>query len=239
MNDEVNDFLAHYGVVGMKWGKRRSSPNSSGSGRSGGSSGGSGSGSSGGRQNGTTEQKPGMSRKKKIAIGVGIGLTVAVGAAVAISVLNNKRATDMAVSQLAANVSTLRGKSRFDMIANAAKMNKAENSPAVRQMAEKTARAVSEKAGQKVQQAIESSPAKRGLLDRAKEVAINKAKDMAYERAKEQAINKAKDYAIERAKTMLRPASSIPQKRVVFNPKTGLYEEVDETPENVNAQRTV
>lgn len=208
--DDVDDFLAHYGVKGMSWGKRKARDT----------------GGSGGGQNGTAKPKPGMSRKKKIAIGIGIGATVAIGAAVAISVMNNKKANDMAISQIAANVSTMRGKSRFDMIANAAKMDAAAN-PKVSKQAEKTAKAVAEKVAAKTKDAIEDSPAGQSMTSKLKEAAINKAKDMAYERAKEQAMDKAKEYAIERAKSMLRPASSVPQKSVVFNPKTGLYEEVE------------
>jgi hypothetical protein len=141
--------------------------------------------------------------------------------------MNNNKANSMAINQIAQNVSTMKGKSRFDMVANAAKMNAAQNPPAVKKQAEKMAKQVSEKAAKRASEAIEASPAKRGLATKVKEAAINKAKDMAYERAKEQAMDKVKEIAIEKAKSMLRPASSIPQKSVVFNPQTGLYEEHD------------
>jgi hypothetical protein len=55
----VDDFLAHYGILGMKWGKRRSKSSS---------------------------VKPKMSRGKKIAIGVGV--VVAVGSVVALAVIS-------------------------------------------------------------------------------------------------------------------------------------------------------
>lgn len=213
---EVDDFLAHYGVPGMRWGKRNARPDE----RSGGSN----------RRGGVEQPKPKMSRKKKIAIAVGIGATVAIGAAIAISVMNNKNANNMAISQIASNVSTMRGKSRFDMLANAAAMDKAHNSPAVKAQVEKTAKNVADKAGKRAAEAIAASPAKRSLTDKVKEAAINKAKDMAYERAKEQAMDKAKEFAINKAKSMLRPAASVPQKTVVFNPKTGLYEEQEGAP---------
>lgn len=63
MSEPVDDFLIHYGVKGMKWGKRRSSDDSS-------------------------EPKPKMSREKKIAIAVGAAATIAVGAAVVLGMQN-------------------------------------------------------------------------------------------------------------------------------------------------------
>jgi hypothetical protein len=65
--DEVDDFLAHYGVKGMKWGRRK-----------------------GGVDKSSSEPKPKMSREKKIAIAVGVGATVAVGAAIALSLMDKK-----------------------------------------------------------------------------------------------------------------------------------------------------
>jgi hypothetical protein len=65
--DEVDDFLAHYGVKGMRWGRRKSGVDTS-----------------------SSEPKPKMSREKKIAIAVGVGATVAVGAAIALSLMDKK-----------------------------------------------------------------------------------------------------------------------------------------------------
>lgn len=65
MSEPVDDFLMHYGVKGMKWGKRRSSDD-------------------------TSEPKPKMSREKKVAIAVGVAATVAVGAAIAFGVMDQK-----------------------------------------------------------------------------------------------------------------------------------------------------
>lgn len=66
MSEPVDDFLMHYGVKGMKWGKRQSSNDD------------------------TSEPKPKMSREKKIAIAVGVAATVAVGAAIAFGVMDQK-----------------------------------------------------------------------------------------------------------------------------------------------------
>jgi hypothetical protein len=259
---EVDDFLAHYGVPGMKWGKRRARSDDGGSGRS-------KSGSGGG---GAEEAKPKMSRNKKIAIAVGVGATVAIGAAIAISVMNNKKANNMAISQIAANVSTLRGKSKFDMIANAASQNSRQNASAPKQNSSAKGKAnlilnaaaanarenasapnktlkrkIQEKAFDKAKNVainkaqkmnydeakaiVNAPPKKGGLVDKAKDMAVNKAKDMLFDRAKEQAMDKAKEFAINKAKSMLTPAANIPQKAVVFNPKTGLYEEVEDAGE--------
>ena len=63
MSEHVDDFLEHYGIPGMKWGKKGSKPSKS-------------------------TSKPKMSRKKKVAIAVGVGAVVAIGAAVAIKSVN-------------------------------------------------------------------------------------------------------------------------------------------------------
>lgn len=65
MSEPVDDFLIHYGVKGMKWGKRQS-------------------GDSG-------EPKPKMSREKKIAIAVGAAATIAVGAAIVMGMKSDKK----------------------------------------------------------------------------------------------------------------------------------------------------
>lgn len=69
MDNNVDDFLAHFGVKGMKWGVKRSPAQLA--------------TSSGSRQNGSSGDaaappKQGMSRKKKLAIGAGIVGGVAV-----------------------------------------------------------------------------------------------------------------------------------------------------------------
>ena len=66
MSEPVDDFLMHYGVKGMKWGKHQS------------------------KGDDTSEPKPKMSREKKIAIAVGVAATVAVGAAIAFGVMDQK-----------------------------------------------------------------------------------------------------------------------------------------------------
>ncbi|QFG08684.1 hypothetical protein PBI_INGRID_9 [Arthrobacter phage Ingrid] len=65
MSEPVDDFLMHYGVKGMKWGKRRISDDSG-------------------------DPKPKMSREKKVAIAVGVAATVAVGAAIAFGIMDKK-----------------------------------------------------------------------------------------------------------------------------------------------------
>jgi hypothetical protein len=226
MDNEVDAFLAHHGVVGMKWGKHKAKSDSS----SGGSRGGS-----------ADAPKEKMSRNKKIAIGVGIGLTVAIGAAVAISVLNGKQ-MDLPIQNITSNASARRG--REALISKAAAMSKPELDASFMPKSKAAPPAKSEKIAGKaaqnaakqaakqaskqvVETAVANAPARRSLGDKVKEAAINKAKDMAYERAKEQAMDKAKELVMAKAKSMLTPASKIPeQPQVVFNPKTGLYEEV-------------
>jgi hypothetical protein len=102
MMDEVDDFFAHYGVKGMKWGKRNSK---------------------------TGEPKPKMSREKKLAITAGVGATVAVGAAVAFHLMGGSKpgtshALDIPVQTLSTNKTMLAGKS--NLIFNAASAAKAD-----------------------------------------------------------------------------------------------------------------
>lgn len=78
---DTDEFLAHFGVKGMKWGVRHvvganGRVTGSTAGRSsGGSSGGSGGGGD------STQRPSGLSRNQKIAIGVGVGAAIALGAA--------------------------------------------------------------------------------------------------------------------------------------------------------------
>jgi hypothetical protein len=96
MTVEVEDFLAHHGIAGMKWGKHkaRSDDRSSGTNPKGG----------GGADD---APKPKMSRNKKIAIAVGVGAVVAIGAAVAISAMNKNM--DFPIDSLVKHPSTSTG----------------------------------------------------------------------------------------------------------------------------------
>lgn len=260
MEQEVEDFLAHYGVPGMKWGKRRASSNDS-IGGSRPNSGGS-----------DAPLKPKMSREKKIAIAVGVGATIAIGAAITIAVLNNQKSMSLPIQSLSTNSSMLKGKSnlifsaaaanardnaslpksnsamkgRADLIFKAAAAN-ARDAEATPQKGIKTK--LQEKAFDKAKdvainkvkkmslsdaQALltTNSEPREGLLNKAKGAAMDKAKEIAINKAKDMLIEKAKEIAINKAKSMLNPASSIPtQPAVVFNPKTGLYEEVQAEPQ--------
>lgn len=102
MDDAVEDFLMHYGVKGMKWGKRQT----------------------------TGEPKPKMSREKKIAIAAGVGATVAVGAAIALSLMDKKvndgggfAFGELPVQTLTTNRTMMAGKA--NLIFNAAAMSAA------------------------------------------------------------------------------------------------------------------
>lgn len=98
MSEPVDDFLMHYGVKGMKWGKRRASDDSG-------------------------EPKPKMSREKKIAIAVGVGATVAIGAAIAYNILSDKpiavpnfpakKVADLPVQTLTTNKTMMAGKANL------------------------------------------------------------------------------------------------------------------------------
>ena len=186
MSEEVEDFLAHYGVRGMKWGKRKASYDD----------GSSGSGSSG-------EPKQRMSQKKKIAIAVGVTSTVAIGAAVAFTIINSNKnsSVNFPVHKLSTNKSMLAGKA--NLIFNAAAMNTpvppAPKKDLVEKVKEKafdtTKSAVINKA-QKVTyddfKAMRNPPpritpadkAKGVVTDKAAEIAIKKIRDVANEKAK-------------------------------------------------------
>lgn len=117
MSEPVDDFLMHYGVKGMKWGKRQSSDESS-------------------------EPKPKMSREKKIAIAVGVAATVAVGAAIAFGVMDQKANGgagfsfgEMPVQTLTTNKTMMAGKA--NLIFSAAAMQQPVPPAPKRSMVEK------------------------------------------------------------------------------------------------------
>lgn len=83
---DVDDFLEHVGVRGMKWGKRRSRSD----------------------RNVESNPKPKMSRQKKMAIAAGVGAAaVAVGLSVTLKVVN-KNAT-LPISEIMDRPSVKRG----------------------------------------------------------------------------------------------------------------------------------
>ena len=141
---EEGETLAHFGVKGMKWGKRKargSRPASSGRPRMGNRSVNPGATKSG---DGKSEKAP-MSRKKKIAIGVGIGVGAAaltVGGIYAARALNKSGGI---------NLSDIKSRSTFAVNASKSFMNdsatKAKNqATSVSMLAEAAARSGSNKA---------------------------------------------------------------------------------------------
>jgi hypothetical protein len=216
VSEEVDNFLEHFGVVGMKWGKHKAQSDDRSSQGSGGAD--------------LPRQK--MSRNKKIAIAVGVGATVAIGAAIAISILNSKnQQMELPVHMLHTNKTMLKGKANLIFKAAAMPHQAPAVAPVANKVAEKVTRASKKAAAAAVAAEV---PGKPKLLDKVKDKALAKAKDMAFEKAKEQAIEKAKGIALDKAKSMLpmnRPVAEIPAKVVVFNPKTGLYEEHDAQPD--------
>ncbi|AXH44556.1 hypothetical protein SEA_MEDIUMFRY_10 [Arthrobacter phage MediumFry] len=117
MSEPVDDFLMHYGVKGMKWGKRRASDDSG-------------------------EPKPKMSREKKVAIAVGVAATVAVGAAIAFGVMDQKANGgagfsfgEMPVQTLTTNKTMMAGKA--NLIFSAAAMQQPVPPAPKRSMVEK------------------------------------------------------------------------------------------------------
>lgn len=89
MPDELDVFLAHYGIPGMSWGKRRA--------RSKGKS--------------DTSSKPKMSQKKKVAIVVGASAAVAFGLAFAANSVSKNGTRP--VSKLADSPEFKKGKQAF------------------------------------------------------------------------------------------------------------------------------
>lgn len=92
MSVESEAFLAHVGVKGMKWGKRKARDKSS------------------SNQNGSKSPRQPMSRKKKVAIGVGVGVAAVGTAAVLYSLNKNMK---LPVSSLRNNPSTTAGREIF------------------------------------------------------------------------------------------------------------------------------
>lgn len=100
MSAQSEEFLAHFGVPGMKWGKRKARDDSGGS-RS--------SKSSSSNQNGSAPAKKGLSRNQKVAIGVGVGAVAVVGTALVLRSMNKNM--KLPVSALRNNPSTATGQS--------------------------------------------------------------------------------------------------------------------------------
>lgn len=93
MSVQSEEFLAHIGVKGMKWGKRKARDDS------------------GGSNQGEKPKRQPMSRNKKIAIGVGVGLVAAVGTAVVLKSMNKNM--KLPISALRNNPSTSAGREIF------------------------------------------------------------------------------------------------------------------------------
>lgn len=79
---DTDEFLAHYGVPGMKWGKRNAESRER----------------VANEKKSSKEKKPGMSREKKVAIALGIGAVAAIGAAVAVKSMNKN--LDLPISSM-------------------------------------------------------------------------------------------------------------------------------------------
>lgn len=102
MTEQVEDFLEHFGVRGMKWGnhKARSSNETS----------------SNGRSADAKNPKPKMSKEKKIAIAIGVGAVLAIGAAVVVTSMNKNM--DVPVRSILKNTSVDKGKSFVNQTAS-------------------------------------------------------------------------------------------------------------------------
>lgn len=183
MSQEVDEFLEHFGVPGMKWGKHRAKTmdyNPKGFKPA----------------NGPSEVKktdaipagsprPKMSKEKKIAIAIGVGATVAIGAAIAISVLNNKQSMELPIHTLHTNSSAMKGKA--NLIFKAAAM---PHAPAPVAAASKRGKAnLIFKAAAMKPPAVPA--AKRGVGDKLKEKAFNRAKDVALKKAQKMSYSDA------------------------------------------------
>jgi hypothetical protein len=123
MSAEVDDFLAHFGVPGMRWGKHkakvqmydpvyrpRSKPTSKAAKAPSGEQ----------PASAAPAQKQKMSRNKKIAIGIGIGAVAAIGAAVVLSSMNKNM--DLPIDSLVKSASTSKGKALVAKAAVAPKL---------------------------------------------------------------------------------------------------------------------
>lgn len=176
MTTEVDSFLMHYGVKGMKWGHRRNRDGS---------------------------PRPTMSAKKKAAIAAGVGVTVAVGAAIAFSILDKKvndgggfAFGDLPVQTMTTSQTMMRGKA--NLIFNAAAMDrpvpptpKKSVMDSAKERVYDTARKAAVKKIQNTSyddfRAMRNPPPRSGfkakaegaIMDRANEVVIKKIRDVA------------------------------------------------------------